>query len=165
MPRYNGPYKIIKINADNSTVTLDLPDTNNIFPVFHTSEILPVIKNNETLFPSHVLHPPEPVNVNNNLKHFVEKIVDEKRTWGQGSTKYLVQWAGQGPEDDLWIPEKKLEDCEALNVHREVWIYALFFWVKAQWRLRAESRLFVSHSKKVKKGCDLLHWKGRRERE
>ena len=41
MPRYGGPYKIIKTNPEFSTVTLDLPTTNNIFPVFHTSEILP----------------------------------------------------------------------------------------------------------------------------
>ena len=78
MPRYDGPYEIIKINLEFSTVTLNLPSTNNIFPVFHTSEILPFIENNETLFPSQALHPPKPVNMNGNLEHFIDKIIDKK---------------------------------------------------------------------------------------
>ena len=90
MPCYNGPYKIIKINLEFSTVTLDLPKTNNIFPVFHTSEILPFIENNKTLFPSHALHPLEPVIINNDLEHFIDSIIDEKRTRGHGGHKYLV---------------------------------------------------------------------------
>ena len=115
MPRYNGPYKIIKTNPEFSTITLDLPKTNNIFPGFHTSEILPFIENDKTLFPSHALHPPEPVIVNNNLEHFINKIVDEKRSRGHGGHKYLIQWMGQGPENDLWLGPKELRDCKALT--------------------------------------------------
>ena len=116
MPRYDGPYRIVKINPEFSTVTLDLPTTNNIFPVFHTSEIVPFIENDDTLFPSRALHPPEPVIINDNLEHFIDKIVDEKRTRGRGGHKYLVRWRGQGPEHDLWLQAKGLEDCEALDV-------------------------------------------------
>ena len=118
MPRYDGPYKITKINPEFSTVTLDLPQANNVFPVFHTSEILPFIENDEHLFPSRALHPLEPVLVNDNLEHFIDRIIDEKKTrlGGRGGTKYLVRWAGQGPENDLWLPQKELEDCEALDI-------------------------------------------------
>ena len=72
MPRFDGPYKILKVDPTHSTVTLHLPQSPDIFPVFHTSEILPFIKNNETLFPSRELHAPEPINVNGNLEHFIE---------------------------------------------------------------------------------------------
>ena len=109
-------YEIIKINLEFSTVTLNLPSTNNIFPVFHTSEILSFIENDETLFPSRALHPPEPVNVNDNLEHFIDNIIDEKRGRGRNNHKYLVRWMGQGPENDLWLPAKELENCEALDV-------------------------------------------------
>ena len=116
MPRFDGPYKITKINKDNSTVTLDLPRSPDIFPVFHTSEVMPFIENDDSLFPSRALHTPEPVNVNDNLEYFVERILDERKSRGRGGTKFLVRWVGQGPEYDLWIPQKELEDCEALDI-------------------------------------------------
>lgn len=120
MPRFDGPHKIIKINPEHSTVTLDLPSTHNIFPVFHTSEVLPFIENDDALFPSRILHSPEPVFVNEDLEHFVDKIIDEKkslaRLGGRGGMKYLVRWLGQGPENDLWLPRKELEHNAALDV-------------------------------------------------
>ena len=116
MPRFDGPYTITKTDKKHSTVTLDLPRSPDVFPVFHTSELMPFIENDETLFPSHALHTPEPVNVNDNLEHFVDKILDEKKARGRGGSKFLVRWVGQGPEYDLWIPQKELEDCEALDI-------------------------------------------------
>ena len=116
MPRFDGPYTITKIDKTHSTVTLDLPRSPDVFPVFHSSEVMPFIENDETLFPSRALHTPEPVNVNDNLEYFVEKILDEKKSRGRGGTKFLVRWVGQGPEYDLWIPQKELEDCEALDI-------------------------------------------------
>jgi len=50
----------------------------------------------------------------------VDKILDEKKGRGRGQKRYLVRWVGQGPEHDLWLPEKELEDCEALDI----WIAA-----------------------------------------
>src|SRR5271155_2855172 len=41
MPRFDGPYEILKTNPIHSTVTLHLPRSPNVFPVFHTSEIMP----------------------------------------------------------------------------------------------------------------------------
>jgi reverse transcriptase-like protein/integrase-like protein/chromodomain-containing protein len=116
MPRFDGPHKIIKIDPEHSTVTLELPPTHNIFPVFHTSEVLPFIENDETLFPSRTLHAPEPVMVNDELEHQVDKIIDEKKARGRGGSKYLVRWVGQGPEFDLWLPRKELENNAALDI-------------------------------------------------
>ena len=28
---------------------------------------------------------------------------------------YLIWWIGYGPEDNKWLPEKMLKDCEALD--------------------------------------------------
>ena len=39
MPRYNGPYEIVDIHHEASTVTIDMPNTPNIFPTFHVSNI------------------------------------------------------------------------------------------------------------------------------
>jgi hypothetical protein len=116
MPRFDGPYEIININPKHSTVTLNLPQSTDIFPVFHTSEVMPFIENDESLFPSRILHAPEPIKVNDNLEHFIDKIVDERRGKGRGQTRYLVRWVGQGPEHDLWLPQKEIENCEALDI-------------------------------------------------
>ena len=116
MPQFDGPYKILKVDPTHSTVTLHMPRSPNVFLVFHTSEIMPFIENNDTLFPSRCLHTPEPVNINDNLEHFVDKILDERKSRGRGQTRYLIQWVGQGPEHDLWLPEKEIENCEALDV-------------------------------------------------
>ena len=116
MPRFDRPHTIMKIDAEHSTVTLDLPNSPNIFPVFHTSEVLPFIENDEKLFPSRALHSPEPVLINDNLEHFVKKIIDKKKCRGHGSMKYLICWAGQGPEHDLWLPQKELEDNATLDI-------------------------------------------------
>jgi hypothetical protein len=115
MPRYDGPYKITKIDPQHSTVTLYIPHSHHIFPVFHISEVLPFIENNESLFPSRALHQPEPVFVNNELEYFIDRILIEKKQRGTGGWKYLVRWIGQVPEDDVWLPQKELEDCEALD--------------------------------------------------
>jgi Chromo (CHRromatin Organisation MOdifier) domain len=93
-----------------------LPHSPDVFPVFHTSEILPFIENDETLFPSRSLHAPEPINVNDNLEHFIDRILDERKGKGRGPTRYLVRWVGQGPEYDLWLPHKELENCEVLDI-------------------------------------------------
>jgi chromodomain-containing protein len=116
MPRFDGPYLITKIDPTHSTVTLDLPRSPDIFPVFHTSEVMPYLENNDALFPSRSQQAPEPVNVNDNLEYVIDKILDEKKPRGRGKVQYLVRWAGQGPEYDLWLPQNELEDCEALDI-------------------------------------------------
>jgi hypothetical protein len=46
----------------------------------------------------------------------VDKILDERKARGRGGTQYLVRWVGQGPEYDLWLPRKEIENCEALDI-------------------------------------------------
>jgi hypothetical protein len=82
MPQFDGPYEIIKVDPEHSTVTLNLPRSPDIFPVFRTSEIMPFIENDESLFPSRTLHAPEPINIDNNLEHYIDKIIDERKSRG-----------------------------------------------------------------------------------
>ena len=49
MPRFNGPYTVTDINPDHSTVTLDLPNSPNIFPTSHTFMVIPYIEDNPML--------------------------------------------------------------------------------------------------------------------
>ena len=58
MPHYDGPYTVINIDKDHSTVTLNLPNSPNIFPVFHMLEVLPYSKSDISLFRSHCMEEP-----------------------------------------------------------------------------------------------------------
>ena len=114
MPWFDGPFVIKAINERHSTVTLDLPNLPNIFPVFHTSEVHPFAENNDSMFPSQALKPPDPVTVNGQQEFFIDKIVNK---WMHGKKKlYQVRWQGEGPKGDLWLPVDELMDCEVLDL-------------------------------------------------
>ena len=114
MPRFDGLYTIIGIDEEHSTVTLDLPNSPNIFPVFHTSQVLPFIESDTSLFPSRRMEEPPPIiDPDGNEEYFIDKILDARRR-GRGY-QYLVHWSGYGTEHDRWIPGSELQDCEALD--------------------------------------------------
>lgn len=115
MPRYDSPYTITDVDEEHSTITLDLPNSPNIFPVFHTSEILPFMESNISLFPSRRLEEPPPIlTEDSDEEYFIEKVLDTRRR-GRGY-QYLVHWKGYGAEEDRWLPGSELQDCEALDV-------------------------------------------------
>lgn len=80
MPRYDGPYTVVGTDKQHSTVTIELPNAPNIFPTFHTSEVLPFIETNTSLFPSRKFEEPLPIlTPEGNEEFFIEKIIDERR--------------------------------------------------------------------------------------
>jgi len=115
MPRFDGPYTIININEEDSTVTLDLPNSLNIVPTFHTKYIIPYVENDPSLFPGRKFSKPAPVIMEDGTEEYlVRDIIDEKRC-GHGC-RYLVRWVGYGPEEDRWLSGTDLKDTEALDV-------------------------------------------------
>jgi hypothetical protein len=115
MPRFDGPYLVVDVNSESSTVTLDLPNAPNTFPTFHTSLIKPFIPNDDTKYPKRTLEKPGPVVVDGHEEYLVDKIIDHKKI-GKG-VRYLVHFAGYGKEDDRWIAGRELEDNEAVDVY------------------------------------------------
>jgi hypothetical protein len=113
MPRFDGPYVITDAAQEISTITLDLPNNPLTFPTFHTSQVLPFVENDASLFPSRELERPAPIIIDAEQEFFIERILDERRC-GRGM-QYLVRWHGYGPEDDRWLPGRELDDCEALD--------------------------------------------------
>lgn len=114
MPRFDGPYTVLEAHPETSTYTLDLPNSPNIFPTFHSSQLRPFHANDAELFPSRENPRPGPVvTEDGQVETFIEKIVDEKKI-GRGK-RYLVRWLGFGADEDEWLPRRDLEDCEALD--------------------------------------------------
>jgi len=115
MPRFNGPYTIVDIDEEGSTVTLDLPNSPNIVPTFHTSEVVPYVENDASLFPGREFSKPPPITTEDGEEeYFIRDIIDERRC-GRGY-RYLVRWVGYGPEEDRWLKGADLNDTEALDV-------------------------------------------------
>jgi len=115
MPQYDGPYTIINIDEDDSTVTLDLPNSPNIFPTFHTSEVAPYVENDAILFPNREFsRPPADTMEDGSEEYFIRDIIDEHRC-GCGY-HYLVQWVSYGAEDNHWLKGADLKDTEALDI-------------------------------------------------
>lgn len=114
MPHFDGPYIVLDAHPETSSYTLELPNSPNTFPTFHSSVLKAWNANNPTLFP-HRNHPrPQPVVTPDGVEEFfVDKIVDERRK--NRGLQYLVRWVGEGEEEDWWLPRKELEDCEALD--------------------------------------------------
>jgi hypothetical protein len=114
MPRFDGPYVIIGVHKECSTVTLSMVLQPGIFPVFHMSEIKLYIENDPTLFPNRQLPRPSPITTDNGEEEWeIDKIIDE-RCCGCG-VQYLVCWTGHGSEDEQWLPGCELAECEALD--------------------------------------------------
>ena len=115
MPRYDGPYIITDTHLEASTVTLDMPNAPNLFPIFHTSHIKPWNHNDDNKYPSRTLETPGPIDVNGVEEFLVDSIIDHRKI-GRGF-RYLVHFTGCGPEDDRWIAGHELENNEALDVY------------------------------------------------
>jgi hypothetical protein len=114
VPRFDGPYNIIAVHKECSTVTLDMTAQPGVFPVFHTSEVEPYIENDPDLFPERQLPRPSPIVTDEGEEEWeINEIIDERRR-GRGK-QYLVRWKGHGTEDERWLPGRELAECEALD--------------------------------------------------
>ena len=89
-PQYDGPYHIIDEHVATSNYTLELPNSPNIFPMFHTSELKPFLPNDTILFPSRELSHPQPIVTPDGLaKYLIQEIIDSRQC-GKGY-QYLVR--------------------------------------------------------------------------
>nr|GAT44984.1 reverse transcriptase-RNase H-integrase [Mycena chlorophos] len=118
MVRGDGPYEIIAVHPECSTVTLDLRGQ-KAFPVFHASEVEPFVENDGDLFPERELPQPGPVVTpeGQDDEYLVERIVDE-RLWRK-KVQYKVRWYGWGPEYDEWKDAAEVEDLAVLDAWKQ----------------------------------------------
>jgi len=118
-PCFNGPYEVTNYHPEVSTHTLDMSNSPNTFPTYHTSKLKWHHANDVILFPSRELSHPGPILTPDGLEEFhMQEIIDACK-WGH-SFQYLVYWTSYGPEHDHWLVGWDLEECEALDKWLEV---------------------------------------------
>ena len=115
MPRFDGPYTVVKAFPEKSEYTLRLPNNPKTFPGFHASLLKPHIPNDPDLFPDREFKRPGAIVTEDGMEeNYIDKIVDE-RIRGRGK-QYLVRWVGFGKDHDEWLSGKMLQDNEALDI-------------------------------------------------
>ena len=107
--RYLGPFSVEKV-VSPVAYQLKLPKALKIHPVFHVSLLQPWHVDPEHPQRTTVLRPP-PVDAEED-RFYVECLLDKRqRRRGRGfSVEYLVRWRGYGPEDDMWVNAKQIDD-------------------------------------------------------
>ena len=107
MPRYIGPFKIIK-KYSPLVYRLELPKNCRLHDVFHVSLLAPYRAD------GNYQPPPPELTLDGEMEYEVEMILRHVE-YGRGKQKnfrYYVKWRYYGPEHNTWEPQKNLTHCE-----------------------------------------------------
>ena len=119
VPKYIGPYKVVKAHNEVSTVPLKLPQVlvaRQISPTFHMGLVWKFITNNDKLFPKQ------------DMKSFYDFGQDDKQEWpveeitshqwpNSKELKLEVRWT---LGDTTWEPLAACKDLKALDLYLEL---------------------------------------------
>ena len=119
VPKYIGPYKVVKAHNEASTVTLELPPVliaQQISPTFHMGLVQKFVANNDELFPKQ------------DVKSFYDFGQDDEQEWlvkeitshhwsNSKELKLKVRWT---LGDTTWEPLAACKDLEALDLYLEL---------------------------------------------
>ena len=118
MPKFIGPYKILKAMNESSNVTLELPQEfkdRKINPTFHTSLVQPYIKNNDILFPKWDTKVFYDFGNDKDQEWLIKVILAHK--WTNNNLELQVKWT---LGDVTWELLSSCKDLEALDVYLEL---------------------------------------------
>jgi len=106
MPRYIGPYKVVK-RIGPVAYELDLAANMRIHDVFHVSLL-------KSYMPGRgVQPPPVELTVDGQIEFEVDKILqhEDRRRGSRVRREYYVHWKGFDRSHDTWEPESNLKNC------------------------------------------------------
>ena len=118
MPKFIGPYKVLKAMNDSSNIMIELPQEfkdRRINPTFHTSLVRPHIKNDDILFPKRDIKAYYDFGNNKDQEWLIEEILAHK--WTNNDLEFQVKWT---VGDVTWEPLSSCKELEALDVYLEL---------------------------------------------
>ena len=118
MPRFLGPYRVLKAMNDSSNVTIELPlelKDRRIPPTFHTNLVQPYVKNNDILFPKREAKSYYDFGNKDKQEWFINEILSHK--WTNNNLELQVKWTLR---DVTWEPIDSCKKLEALDTYLEL---------------------------------------------
>lgn len=118
LPKFIGPYSVLKAFPRTSTYQLDLPDdlkSRRVHSTFHVSRLRRHEPNDEAVFPSRIVPPPYDMGAYSAKEYQVDEIIDHYRD-GR-SLKFKVKW---NLGDVTWEPLEHVNAARALDVYLEL---------------------------------------------
>ena len=115
MPKFIGPYKILKVMNSSLNITLKIPQEvkdRRINPTFHTNLVWPYIKNNDILFPKRDTKVYYDFGNDEDQEWLVEEMLAHK--WTNNDLELQVKWM---VGDVTWEPLSSCKD----NIYLELW--------------------------------------------
>ena len=118
MPKFIGPYKILKVMNESSNLTLELPQEfkdRKINPTFHTNLVRLYIKNDDILFPKRDTKVFYDFGNDKDQEWLIKEIIAHK--WTNNNLELQVKWT---LGDVTWEQLSSCKDLEALDVYLEL---------------------------------------------
>ena len=118
LPRFVGPYPIIRANPGTSHYTLGLPDVlrrRRIHPTFHVSLLRPVEPNDETVFPGRDVTVFYDFGINPEEEYDVDEIIAHR--WVGRAIEFYVRFKDG---DLFWESYENCKDLAALDRYLEL---------------------------------------------
>jgi hypothetical protein len=113
LPKFIGPYPIVKADPATSNYTLTLPPelvNRRIHPKFHISRLRPHIRNDDERFPNREVHTYYDFGENPETEWYVDSIIGHQ--WTRNKLSLHVKWR---LGDVTWEPVNNCEKLEALD--------------------------------------------------
>ena len=123
MPKFIGPYKILKVVNESLNIMLELPQEfkdRKINPTFHTSLVWPYIKNNDILFPKRDTKVYYDFGNDEDQEWLVKEILAHK--WTNNDLELQVKWM---LGDVTWEPLSLLDTDHRLISNKSIPLWGL----------------------------------------
>ncbi len=118
LPKFIGPYEIVRAHPATSNYTLKLPPAlaqRGIHPTFHVSRLRPHEPNDETLFPHREAEAFYDFGDDPDREYLVDDILAHQ--WRGNAVSFLVQWTAG---DATWEPWSHVKDLAAVDRYFEL---------------------------------------------
>ena len=115
LPRFIGPFPILKVTPETSSYKLDLPAMYQIHPVFHAKLLKPATLNDPIRFPAREPPRPGPVFTNDDGKgdNYEVAYIRDHRDMAH-RREYYIHWKGWPSSDDEWIHEDDMDSPDLI---------------------------------------------------
>jgi hypothetical protein len=117
-PKFIGPFKVLRANANTSNYTLELPEvlrTRRVHPTFHVSLLRPCIKSDDSLFPNRSIAVIYDFGQPEKAEYEVKEILSH--SWLRNKPRFLVKWT---LGDITTEPLEHVESLQALDNYLEL---------------------------------------------